>query len=285
MNLIDEPFDSDKWARNILHVIRRQPYVGEKVDWYGQDTLMKQIRPFLSSPDPFPHTILLGEPGLGKTHLARYIASERNEVFEEMLAPVNPMALPTRGVVLLDEIHRQRSPELLFETMKHEAPTIIAATTKPEMIDRAFRSRFFLELQIKRYEAKAMTELIRNNSTFSDETLDMLGTAAAGNPRQALRLALVGKRLETDDPEEILSACQITGDGLTLAHIEYLRLLVRLKKPVGLSQAVTLLYADEISVKMVERLLLEFDLVQLHQAGRTITRAGLDWIKAFDEHD
>ena len=103
--------DPKVWSRQIIRQIRDQPYDGEKVEWYGQANLMKQIDPFIQNDDPFPHMILLGEPGLGKSHLAKYVAFVRNEVFEETTAPIDPMSMPIRGVLLLDEVHRQRSPE------------------------------------------------------------------------------------------------------------------------------------------------------------------------------
>lgn len=277
-----EPVTAEVWAKQLLRQMHFQPYEGEKPYWYGQESLITQITPFMESDRPFPHIILLGEPGLGKSHLARYIAYKRNETFEEILAPVDPITMPTRGIVLLDEVHRQRSPELLFEGMKQEAPTIFAATARPDLVDRAFRSRFFLELHMKPYTAESMTALIGNRIRASKETLELLGTAAGGNPRQAEKIAEVAIRLDTDDPAEILAICQITADGLTIDHIEYLKLLNKLKKPVGVSQIVTLSYSDEQTIKTTERVLLEFDLIQLSQNGRKITRAGIDYIKAFD---
>lgn len=277
-----EQVTAEVWAKKLLRQMHRQPYDGAIPSWYGQENLINQIHPFMESELPFPHTILLGEPGLGKSHLARYIAFKRDETFEEMLAPVDPITMPTRGIILLDEVHRQRSPEVLFEGMRHEIPTVIATTARPELVDRAFRSRFFLELHIRPYTAESMTELIGSRIDASDETLELLGTAAAGNPRQAEKIAEVARRLDTDDPEKILTTCQITADGLTSDHIEYLRLLNKIKKPVGVSQIVTLSYSDEQTIKTTERVLLEFDLIQLSQNGRKITRAGMDYIKAFD---
>ena len=243
---------------------------------------MKQIRPFLMNADPFPHMILLGEPGLGKSHLARYLAFVRDEIFEEILAPADPLNMPTRGIVLLDEVHRQRSPEPLFELMKYEVPSIIAATARPEIVDRAFRSRFFLELHMKPYTSEAMTQLIGSRLDASQDVLELLGDASAGNPRQAEKIAAVADKIGSLDPNEILETCQITADGLTANHLEYLRLLERMKKPVGLAQIVTLLYADETTIKVTERLLLDNDLIQLNQVGRKITRAGTDYITEFD---
>lgn len=273
------------WGKKILSQIRGESYEynREFIFWFGQKEVMTQVEPFLEHKDPFPNTILLGEPGLGKTHLAQYIAFRRNEYFEEYLAPVNPEQLPPYGIVLVDEVHRQTKPEPLFKVMAQTSPTIIAATTRPEAVDKAFRSRFFLELYLKPYKASAMKELIAMELPNADEnSLTVLSTAAAGNPRQAKRLAEVARRLDTTDPHEILQACQITADGLTDRHIDYLRTLDLIGKPTGLSQLATLLYADEMSVKIIERLLLEEDLVDLKSTGRTLTRTGRKYLEELD---
>lgn len=242
---------------------------------------MAQIRPFLDHDDPFPHSIVFGEPGLGKTHLARYIAYERNEPFVELLAPAQPDTLPTNGIVLLDEVHRQRNPEPLFEQLAQSIPTIFAATTKAEAVDKAFRSRFFLELHFQPYTEESMRELIKSHIKGASKTaLDIFASASAGNPRQALRLVEVSKRLETTDPEEVLQACQINADGLTSLHMKYLQTLHRMGKPTGASQLATVMYADETTIKGIERLLLENDLIKLTPTGRVITSRGTAYVKA-----
>lgn len=257
-------------------------YTGEFVEWYGQDDVMMQVAPFLEHEKPFPHTLLLGEPGLGKTNLAKYVAYKRRERFQELLAPARLEDIPNYGIVLIDEVHNQRKPEPLFEVMKGQVPTIMAATTRPDVVDKAFRSRFFLELHLKPYKAKAMGELIAAHLSAPEETVDILSTAAAGNPRQAKRLVEVAKRLDTTDPSTILRACQVTADGLTDMHINYLRVLERQGRPIGLSQTANLMYADETTIRSLERLLLEQELINLTPNGRTITKMGQDYLDEFD---
>jgi Holliday junction resolvasome RuvABC ATP-dependent DNA helicase subunit len=280
--MIENQIDPEVWSRKLLKAAQSQPYNGKPIVWFGQQTILDQIEPFLYSDDPFPHTLLLGEPGLGKSHLAKYIAYTRNEAITEVLAPASPLSMPIKGIILLDEVHRQRTPEPLFEMMVNEIPTVIAATARPELVDRAFRTRFFLNLHLKPYSETAMSELIGSLLDASDATLSLLGTAAAGNPRQAEKIATVAIKMGTDDPELILSTCRITADGLTLDHLEYLRLLKQINRPMGASQIATLMYTDETSVKYTERLLLDYELIQLLPNGRRITRKGNDYIMEFD---
>jgi replication-associated recombination protein RarA len=88
--------------------------------------------------------LLTGEPGLGKTQFGRWLAWRRQKPFFERLAPVKPESLPPYGVLLLDEVHRQSDVESLFPVMDKGVLTVIAATTKPDKLDSAFRSRFLL---------------------------------------------------------------------------------------------------------------------------------------------
>lgn len=266
-----------KWMRRITDGYK--PDLPARVEWYGQPHLIAQITPFLNSGLGFPHTLILGEPGLGKTHLAMWIASNRGEPFEELLAPVDPGNLPMSGVALIDEIHMQRKPEPLFQAMKETEPTIIGATTRPELVDKAFRSRFFLELYLERYTSKEMHDLIGAELETTEECLDVLSTAAAGNPRQAKRLAEVARRLDTTNPADILDACQITVDGLTGLHLRYLETLADASRPMGLTQLSTVMYADETTVRGLEPLLIDYNLINLNSNGRSLTRKGASYAR------
>lgn len=263
------------WMRQIDELIENTPSI---IPWYGQPDLMAQIDPFLNSSSPFPHTILFGDPGLGKTHLARYIAGVRGEPFEELLAPVEPEQMPASGIVLLDEVHLQRRPEPLFRQLEADSPTILAASTRPELVEKAFRSRFFLELHFRKYSDAAMLEMVQDETSLSEETQRILATAAAGNPRQAKRLITVSRKLGIDKAEMILSACRISVNGLTDMHFHYLEALGRTSRPTGLAQLATLMYADEVTARSLEPLLIEYDLIELKPNGRVLTRKGRSFL-------
>ena len=271
------PDEMSKWMRRITE--GHNPTHPKNLNWFGQPHVIAQIQPFMESSIAFPHTLLLSEPGLGKSHLAEWIAAQRGDAFEEILAPTEPEKLPMMGIVLIDEIHLQRKPEPLFQSMKMDTPTIMGATTRPELIDKAFRSRFFLELYLHRYTSDEMKELIDAELDASDEMLDILSTAAAGNPRQAKRLAEVARRLDTDNPAEVLAACQITADGLTDLHLRYLKALRDAHRPMGLTQLATILYADETTLRGLEPLLLDYHLIDLNSNGRSLTRNGAAYAK------
>lgn len=267
--------EMNKWMRRISD--GHDAGLPRDIVWVGQPHVIAQIKPFIEAKKQFPHTLILGEPGLGKTQLAKWVAQERVEPFEELLAPVTVEDMPMNGIVLIDEVHLQRTPERLFRFMLEEAVSVLAASTRPENIDKAFRSRFFFELHLHRYTAKEMRELIAMEVETTEEMLDILSTASAGNPRQAKKLAEFVRFLDEDDPARVLEAAQISADGLTGQHMEYLKVLLKVGKPVGLTQLSTSLYSDEGTVRGLEPLLLDENLIEYRPNGRALTRKGKNY--------
>lgn len=256
----------------------------DETPFFGQENIKKQIEPFFGRSRPFPTTLILGPPGIGKTRLARWIAERRRSAFEEMLCPVQPEQLPTAGIVLLDECHRQTRPEPLWPFMENRQVTIIGATTRPEKLEPAFKSRFFLQLHLKRYADSAIEEMIRHlTEDWPDEHVKVLAQAAAGNPRQAERIVETAKGLNSNDPETVLSTCRITADGLTDLHLRYIRALGKFRRPIGINQLSIVLWSDDQTIKEAERLLISLDLIELSSTGRTLTRRGQNYLRHLPE--
>ena len=272
------------WTRKLLGYDEIERLAPLGLEFYGQKVAMGQIAPFVSRAAPFPNTLILGEPGIGKTRLARWIADQRTEPFEELMAPAKPEDFPTYGIVLLDEVHRQARPEWLFPIMENATVTILGATTRPEQLEPAFASRFFLRLHLARYEETAMIEMA--SGLLDDATPETLATyagASAGNPRQLERIVAVAKEVGVNETEQVLAACRINGDGLTDIHLKLLGTLRKGNRPMGLGTLAVMLYLDEETVRQHERLLIEYDLVELRPNGRFITRAGKRYMVALEQ--
>lgn len=265
------------WAQARLEQARLLGPNGDEPIFLGQKALKAQVEPFFSAAK-FPHTLLTGVPGSGKTEMARWIAYKRNAYFEELLAPVTAAAIPQEGVVLLDEAHRQKQPEPLFGVMMDDnvTVTIIAATTRPELLDSAFKSRFFLQLHISKYSQEDMELIIQHLATdeIPTDSVSMFARASAGNPRQANRIMETANLIGSYDPVTVLSTCRITADGLTEGQHDYLAALKRGGKPMGLTNLALLVGRDETTVREMEPYLVELGLVEFTSSGRTLTALG-----------
>ncbi len=172
----------------------------------------------------FPHVLLTGPAGTGKSTLARGIAVAAGRPIAEVSAPlvtdratfVRLLAGLAEGSVLfLDEAHAlpRALLEVLLEAMaehqlslvlsdgatarrialKLPAFTLVAATTDEGAIPPALRSRFGLRETLVHYDADALTAVVREaaareGAEATPEGARRLAEAARGTPREALRL-------------------------------------------------------------------------------------------------
>ncbi len=256
------------------------PSTADGVIFFGQEGVKHQVEPFLNRRKGFPNTLVLGESGSGKTQFARWIASQRREPFEEMLCPVKPEDIPRRGIVLLDEAHKQRNPEWLFPTMEGGTVTVLAATTRPELLEPAFKTRFFITIYLPKADEEALVELCEYLLTdVTEESALVYAGASAGNPRQMERICATAEEIGANDPDLVLATCRLTVDGVTEYQIRLLEALQRAARPMGLGSLAVMMYSDEQSIREAERLLVEEELIDLLSNGRTLTKRGKRYLE------
>jgi len=173
---------------------------------------------------PFPHTLLLGPPGLGKTTLANLVATELAAEFHEGLGQTlsKPAALngfllkpaQDKAVLFIDEIH-ELSP--LCQTSLYSAMeegflflrshsndsitklntvrfTLIAATTDPQRLLPPLRDRFRVTCEMQPYSVEELVAILRQRIrqlawTIDEACLIPIAQRSFGTPRLALRLA------------------------------------------------------------------------------------------------
>lgn len=257
----------------------------DQVPFIGQEHIKAQVGPFLDE-ERMPHVLLTGDPGMGKTQFARWVAWRRGKPFFERMAPQKPTHLPPYGVLLIDEVHRQKNPEYLFPTMDKGLLTFVAATTKPEKLDSAFRSRFLLTLRLRHYtlaEMETMIQTMAGATRIAKRHLAVLANAAGGHPRTAEKIVRTAAALESFEPGVVLKAVQITADGLTVDHFDYLRALSDASKPLGFHQLTTMAYLTEDEANRAERTLISQGYVELTPTGRALTLRGVQYVDKLKE--
>ncbi len=199
------------------------------------ETLQAHVQGAISKSEPLPPTLLIGPTGVGKTELAKAIASETCTNFIELYSPGNPRkwqvietlrSLKPLDVAFIDEIHAfpYECQELLYPAIdsrrvpevdadKHRidpdkwidlAPfTLIAATDQPGMLRKALKSRFVMQFQMDYYSVSELRQIVLNHAAeigilLTPQAATRLAEAARGIPRLACR-RLDSYRIWTQD--------------------------------------------------------------------------------------
>jgi Holliday junction DNA helicase RuvB len=197
-------------------------------EFIGQEKLKSALRIAVDAAiyrkEPLEHTLLYGQPGLGKTTLAFLIANEMNTKCKIASAPAIERPRDIVGLLLgikegevlfIDEIHRlnRLTEELLYSAMEDfrldltmganrgtrcrtiNLPrfTLIGATTKLASISAPLRDRFGMSQKIEFYKNDELKKIIANfsrliNLKIDDESSYNLAKISRGTPRIALRL-------------------------------------------------------------------------------------------------
>jgi len=197
-------------------------------EFIGQEQIKTTLRIAIDAAiyrnESLEHTLLHGQPGLGKTTLALLIAYEMQTKCRVASAPSieRPrdivgllLGLKEGEILFIDEIHRlnKLTEELLYSAMEDfrldltmganrgarcrtiNLPkfTLIGATTKLASINAPLRDRFGICQKIEFYSNDELKEIILNfsyliNLNLENDACCMLAKISRGTPRIALRL-------------------------------------------------------------------------------------------------
>jgi Holliday junction DNA helicase RuvB len=224
LRLVDSKIIPEEKRNNNLNLTRPATFQ----EFIGQEQLKSSLRIAIDASiyrkEPLDHTLLYGQPGLGKTTLAFLIAHEMSTKCRIATAPAleRPrdivgllLGLKEGEVLFIDEIHRlnKLTEELLYSAMEDfridltmganrgarcrtiNLPrfTLIGATTKLASISAPLRDRFGISQKIEFYRYDELKQIIVNFSRSIDINLDddasyQLAKISRGTPRIALRL-------------------------------------------------------------------------------------------------
>jgi len=224
LRLVDSKIIPEEKRNNNLNLARP---INLK-EFIGQEKIKSSLRIAIDASiyrkEPLEHTLLYGQPGLGKTTLAFLIANEMKTKCRVATAPAIERSRDIVGLLLglkegevlfIDEIHRlnKLTEELLYSAMEDfridltmganrgarcrtiNLPrfTLIGATTKLASISAPLRDRFGISQKIEFYTYDELKQIIVNfsrliNFNLDDEASYSLAKISRGTPRIALRL-------------------------------------------------------------------------------------------------
>ncbi|CCH48147.1 Holliday junction branch migration DNA helicase RuvB [Pseudodesulfovibrio piezophilus] len=197
-------------------------------DFIGQEDLRCNLDVFIRAATergrPLDHTLFYGNPGLGKTTLARIMASELGVNMVSTSGPVIERSgdlaailtnLDRGDILFIDEIHRMPATveEVLYPAMEDfqidlvigsgpgartvkldlEPFTLVGATTRLGLLTSPLRDRFGCIFRIEFYSPEELGRIVQRAAGIIDVEVEeegalAIGRRARGTPRIANRL-------------------------------------------------------------------------------------------------
>lgn len=197
-------------------------------DFIGQDDLRDNLDVFIQAArgrgNAMDHTLFYGNPGLGKTTLARIIASELGVNLITTSGPVIERSgdlaailtnLSRNDILFIDEIHRVPATveEVLYPAMEDfnidliigqgpaartvkidlEPFTLVGATTRLGLLTSPLRDRFGCIFRLEFYSPEELAHIVTRAARIfdlkvTDEGALIIGKRSRGTPRIANRL-------------------------------------------------------------------------------------------------
>ncbi|QJB58256.1 Holliday junction branch migration DNA helicase RuvB [Pseudodesulfovibrio sp. zrk46] len=197
-------------------------------DFIGQEDLRDNLDVFIRAANererPLDHTLFYGNPGLGKTTLARIMASELGVNMVSTSGPVLERSgdlaailtnLERGDILFIDEIHRMPATveEVLYPAMEDfqidlvigsgpgartvkldlEPFTLVGATTRLGLLTSPLRDRFGCIFRIEFYSPEELGRIVERAGSILGVEVEWegafaIGSRARGTPRIANRL-------------------------------------------------------------------------------------------------
>lgn len=294
-------------------------------DYVGQDKAKKNLRMILDAAkkrrEPCDHLLFYGQAGLGKTTLAHLVAKEMGGSLKVTSGPalekMGDLAailsnLEKGEVLFIDEAHRlnHQIEEVLYpalesrklhlvvgkgpgaRTLSLDLPpfTLVAATTRANLLSGPLRSRFGASFKLDYYDVLDIEAIVRRsakllNMRVADNAVALIARAARFTPRVANRLLKrVRDYSEVNNLEKVdeevakatLEMLEIDHLGLEPTDRQLLKIIIEKFHggPVGIQTLAAALNDDQgIIEEVYEPYLMTVGMLNRTPAGRLVTPA------------
>jgi len=318
-NAIQEHFgDKLNTKKNIVKKTDLNPTDGPTslLDFIGQKKAVSSLKPLIekSKKDKsfeFPHHLIYGPPGLGKTSIVKIVSNElnlpfietngitlksENDVFDVVLN-LNRTTTGTGTFWFIDEIHalKPKISEILYPILqdkyvirkgkKYDIPnvTVFGATTHPGLLKKPFRDRFPYKLQFELYSISELEQIGLNYSSSNckrirPDALENIVLRSRQTPRvlkDFLRqLFDIHEDITNDKVLELFNILEIDSLGLTAQDRLYISFLNNMGS-VSLDSISKYLNVDKSSVlNEIEPYLIQNEWIRVTSKGRELTEKG-----------
>lgn len=292
-------------------------------EYVGQEKVKANVRLIIDAArkrnEPCDHLLFYGQAGLGKTTLAYLIGREMGANMRSTTGPALEKAgdvaailsnLEPYDILFIDEAHRVNKfvEEILYpalesrklhfvvgkgpsaRTFSLDLPpfTIIAATTKVNLLSNPLRSRFGATFRLDYYGNKDIEKIVARSAkilgtAITPEAVELLARAARFTPRTANRLLKRARdyaevhgngTIDRNAVEKTLDLLEIDELGLERSDRELLRALIERFNggPVGLKALGAALSEEMGTIEDVyEPFLMSLGLLERTPLGRVAT--------------
>ncbi len=292
--------------------------------------------------EAFPHLLIYGPSGLGKTTIASLVARERGGPFKEylsnvfctkkdiqnLLAELNFDGYDDDGniigeihptTIFLDEVHQlsKKIQESLFQAMedfkftteefnplngKKEKTslwcpkfTLIGATTKPGLLDKAFLDRFKIIFNLKTYTQDEIVEILSVYAGAKGIGIDLeaahsIAEKSRGVARKSINfiercfdtsIYLKSAKITKKVVEETFKLLSIDDQGLEDIDLQILKYLYEIypnRIGIGRLAAVTNV-TDTLLSEIIEPYLMRINFIHVTPSGRIISEKGMQYLE------
>ncbi len=323
-NSVQAPTKEDQGIDQALRPTKWGEYVGQEKIKNNLKVLIEAAKKRKEASD---HILFCGQAGLGKTTLAYLVSGELGAVVRTTSGPALERAgdiaailtnLEAGNVLFIDEAHRVNPliEEILYPAMESrklhlvvgkgpsartlslDLPpfTLIAATTRENLLSQPLRSRFGATFRLGYYDIEDIRKILERSSKIlnievSPEAVGVLAKASRGTPRVANRLLKRARDfaevhgLEMIDEvaaQKALEMLEVDSMGLEPQDRRLLEVIIKKFNggPVGINTITAALSEDKGAIEDIyEPYLMSLGFLQRSSAGRIVLPPAYDHLR------